>query len=126
MFRVGKKWTLWIAEIAEQFHGPHLQRKLWCLWVFGSIKQGTLSQIVFSTQTLKVYVQEEQTVDGKSYSDHTQKNFDCGRYKLFDDETLNSRKRRQADELLDDDFVFYFSGDSSESVNCGGTIINDR
>jgi len=41
---------------------------------------------------------------------------------------LNSRKRRQADELLDDDFVFYFSGDSSvsESYFCGGTIINDR
>jgi len=88
---------------------------------------------------------DEQIVDGKSYSDHNQNNFDCGRYKLLKDlnggveenneepETLNLRneeifrKRRQTDES-EEDFVFYFSGDKtdSEAYFCGGTIINDR
>ena len=86
-------------------------------------------------------LQDEQIVDGRSYSDYTQNNFDCGRYKLFEDldqkeeennedvETLQlrefSRRRRQTDEI-DDDFVFYFSGDDKDSFFCGATIITDR
>lgn len=139
---MGQSWSLCLAGI---LHGSHLQRKLWSLWIFGSRQQGMVFEFYFCWKFKYHLFQDEQIVDGKSYSDHNQNNFDCGRYKLLKDlnggveenneepETLNLRneeifrKRRQTDES-EEDFVFYFSGDKtdSEAYFCGGTIINDR
>ena len=57
-----------------------------------------------------VIQQDEQVVDGKSYTDYTQDNFDCGRFE--DDKD----KINQGEEAPDLEF----------GINYGATCINDR
>ena len=56
-----------------------------------------------------VIQQDEQVVDGKSYTDYTQDNFDCGRFE--DDKD----KINQGEAAPDREF----------NINCGGAYIND-
>ena len=76
-------------------------------------------------------------VEGNSYSDHKEDNFDCGRYKRLtevngenivedNDDTIRRRKREISDDDIDEDFVFTFSSEDQSKIFCGNTIINDR
>jgi len=58
---------------------------------------------------LSTFNQDEQVVDGKSYTDYTQDNFDCGRFE--DDKD----KINQGEEAPDREF----------DIRCGGAYIND-
>merc|ERR1712226_1345785 len=93
---------------------------------------------------------EIQTRDGRSYTDFTQKNFECGRYKSLkevnageEDEEEMSMKNVETDHSgeLPGDFsvsidlrrpeeedleVFSFSLENKEEFFCGSTIVNDR
>ena len=99
-------------------------------------------------------LQEEQISSGKSYSDFSQSNFDCGRYKLLADingnvdtdpvsneDNINENvqefieeEEQEGDAVLelrednpvDDDFVFYFTNENKGDYFCGATQINDR
>eukprot|EP00092_Neocalanus_flemingeri_P037709 GFUD01041055.1.p1 GENE.GFUD01041055.1~~GFUD01041055.1.p1 ORF type:complete len:698 (+),score=145.05 GFUD01041055.1:85-2178(+) len=89
---------------------------------------------------------EDQVKDGKSYSDFTKDNFDCGRYKLlteingddFEAETVKPIEGKPAEPLeieneidTDDidlrtaDVFFSSDGDPTEFF-CGATMVNDR
>ena len=88
-------------------------------------------------------LQEEQIASGKSYSDFSQSNFDCGRYKLLADingnvntdpvsnqdsidknvqEFIEEEDEEDAvlelreDNPVDEDFVFYFTNEMTISV----------
>ena len=97
-------------------------------------------------------LQEEQISSGKSYSDFSQSNFDCGRYKLLADingnvntdpvpnkdniddnvqefieeEEVDAVLELREDNTVDEDFVFYFTNENKADFFCGATQINDR
>ena len=96
-------------------------------------------------------LQEEQISSGKSYSDFSQSNFDCGRYKLladingnvntdpvpnkdniddnvqeFIEEEVDAVLELREDNTVDEDFVFYFTNENKADFFCGATQINDR
>merc|ERR1739838_737577 len=96
---------------------------------------------------------EDQVKNGKSYTDFTKDNFDCGRYKLlteingddFETETVKPIEEKQAEPLKtdddvsagdlstndidlrsgDDDVFFSSDGEPGEFF-CGATMVNDR
>ena len=83
-------------------------------------------------------LQEEQTVRGRSYTDFTQQNFDCGRYKSLseirkeegsgeaeDDLRLEKRSISSTDEE-EQLKIFGFDFETTEGIICGATIISDR
>ena len=81
---------------------------------------------------------ELQRVDGKSYTDFTMEDFDCGRFKdltEIDDEDAEDdisylfdlrREEEPPNPATDDDLeVFSFSVDD-KNIFCGATVVNDR
>ena len=81
---------------------------------------------------------ESQRVDGKSYTDFTMEDFDCGRFKdltEIDDEDAEDdisylfdlrREEEPLDPATDDDLeVFSYSFDD-KNIFCGSTVVNDR
>ena len=110
--------------------------------------------VVITAFVITFYVQEEQIVGSKSYTDYKKDNFDCGRFKLLteingEEESQNSEVQPETDDIPDnkveiedfeedvlglrqdnneigDDFVFYFTLENKDDFFCGATIINDR
>ena len=126
-----------------------------CGFLSPSSKVTNTHQICIRWGFLLTYfsVQEEQISSGKSYSDFSQSNFDCGRYKLLADingnvntdpvsnqdsidenvqEFIEEEDEEDAvlelreDNPVDDDFVFYFTNENKGDYFCGATQINDR
>ena len=81
---------------------------------------------------------QRNTKDGKSYTDFTSRDFDCGRYKKLTEinqsEEEESVEEEPAEDPLNDTQaggeedleVFSLMDEDDEDINCGSTIINDR
>jgi len=91
--------------------------------------------------------QEEQVKDGKSYTDFTKDNFDCGRFRLLSDingddfeaETVKPVEAEQTEPLQEDDLsandfdlrsedddVFFSTDGNTTDFFCGATMVTDR
>ena len=129
-------------------HGPHLQGKLWSLWLLVTHQLGKscfiVIDVVVDHSAFIIYnlAKEEQTVGSRSYTDYRQDNFDCGRFgsKKEDISTEDDEDQKVKDLVvlkdnldlrqdvneIDDDLVFYFNLEDKKDNFCGATIINDR
>ena len=109
----------------------------------GSVASSLLitRSVVFLLTLLRIYPQETQEKDGKSYTDFTTDNFECGRYKLLSEinqndgesvkEEQDSKVNFPIDEIppnvADDDLdIFSLMDKQDKDIHCGSTIVNDR
>jgi len=92
---------------------------------------------------LSSHSKEEQVVNGRSYTDFSKSNFDCGRFKKLCEinnedceakiETKKETENEEPDILFDlrseDNSDVFFAADDTKSPDdyfCGATMINDR
>eukprot|EP00092_Neocalanus_flemingeri_P070336 GFUD01086316.1.p1 GENE.GFUD01086316.1~~GFUD01086316.1.p1 ORF type:complete len:596 (-),score=125.76 GFUD01086316.1:106-1893(-) len=67
---------------------------------------------------------EDQIIDGKSYTDFTKSNFDCGHYKLLSEIKVDDFEAET--EITINEKPKRSIVGNQEYINCGATMINDR
>ena len=108
----------------------------------GSVASSLLitRSVVFLLTLLRIYPQETQEKDGKSYTDFTTDNFECGRYKLLSEINRNDGEsvEEEQDSKNDGDYdnpanasddeleLFTLMEEEDKDIHCGSTIVNDR